>query len=232
MQHTNKPQRTRRVRKSVSESSKGGPVHITEKDLELMEDAIEAAKLSQSEDKREHPLVGAVVVTRSGKTVMAHRGENRNGAHAEYMAIDVKLKSEDLSEAVVYTTLEPCTTRQHPKVPCVERIIGSRVKKVWIGMLDPNPDIWGQGVRALDNAHIAYDFFPERLRHRIWALNEAFIKSYVPSAHVRIPYYVPGVLEDPAYFTRKHCGDVLWGSLRNRRALRESHENIRSSPIR
>ncbi len=53
----------------------------------------------------------------------------------------------------MYVTLEPCS--HHGKTPpCVESIISSGIKKVVIGMQDPNPLVNGKGIEILRNARI------------------------------------------------------------------------------
>jgi len=112
--------------------------------------AIEEALKSVSEDDRPHPKVGAVVVKGGRVLSKAHRGEIPK-CHAEYIALEQKLADDLVAGATVYTTLEPCTTRKHPKIPCAERLVERKVSRVIIGMLDPNPDIRGQGELLLLN---------------------------------------------------------------------------------
>src|SRR5687768_14278463 len=108
------------------------------RDVEFMKLAIEEMRKSQDEsDDRVHPRVGVVVV-KDDVVVGAHRGEVKLGEHAEYTALERKLAEDIIAGATVYTTLEPCTTRNHPKVPCAERLVERRVARVFIGMLDPN----------------------------------------------------------------------------------------------
>jgi pyrimidine deaminase RibD-like protein len=83
--------------------------------------AIEEARKSVPEDERIHPKVGVVVVKNGRILATAHRGEISQ-CHAEYIALERKLPEAPLSGAMVYTTLEPCTTRKHPKVPCADRL--------------------------------------------------------------------------------------------------------------
>ncbi|SPE38913.1 putative Diaminohydroxyphosphoribosylaminopyrimidine deaminase [Candidatus Sulfopaludibacter sp. SbA6] len=106
--------------------------------------AIEEALKSVPEDERPHPKVGAVVVKNGQVLSKAHRGEILK-SHAEYIALDEKLSDDLIAGATVYTTLEPCTTRNHPRTPCAQRLIDRKVARVVVGMLDPNPNIRGLG---------------------------------------------------------------------------------------
>src|SRR6266436_2538579 len=138
--------------------------------------AIDEAQKSVAEDGRSHPRVGAVVV-KDGKVLStAHRGE-LPGNHAEYVALEKKLSDEVVAGATVYTTLEPCTTRTHPKVPCAERLVERKVARVVIGMLDPNPDIRGRGVQLLNDAGIETQLFPRELTAQVEDMNREFIRS-------------------------------------------------------
>src|SRR5690348_7324526 len=116
-------------------------------DADYIRMAIEAAKNCKPEDGRVHPRVGVVVVKDGELVEVAFRGEKEPGQHAEFTALEIKLPDQSLAGATVFTTLEPCTTRNHPKVPCAERLIERKVSRVVIGMLDPNPAISGRGQR-------------------------------------------------------------------------------------
>lgn len=91
--------------------------------------AIEEARKSVPEDERVHPRVGVVVVKDGRVFATAHRGEILR-CRAEYIALEKKLPEESLSGATVYTTLEPCTSRNHPKVPCAIRLAERKVARV------------------------------------------------------------------------------------------------------
>jgi len=140
--------------------------------------AIEEARKSLSEsDGRAHPKVGAVVVKNGQVLSTAHRGELL-GNHAEYIALEKKLSDEAVAGSTVYTSLEPYTTRNHPKIPSAERLIERRVARVVIGMLDPDDRISGRGQRKLRKAGIVTDFFPHDLMTEVEELNRDFTRSY------------------------------------------------------
>ncbi|HUJ30001.1 MAG TPA: hypothetical protein VLY23_01875 [Candidatus Acidoferrum sp.] len=139
--------------------------------------ALEQAKLSAVEDERIHPKVGVVVVLNGAILSTAHRGEFL-GSHAEFIALEQKLPEVSVAGATVYTTLEPCTTRNHPKIPCADRLIERKVRRVVIGMLDPNPKISGQGQRRLRTANIITDLFPHDLMTEVEELNREFTRRH------------------------------------------------------
>ncbi len=135
----------------------------------------EARKSVPENDGRPHPWVGAVVV-KDGKVLgTAHRGEVP-GNHAEFVALERNLPDVAVAGATVYTTLEPCTTRNPPKIPCVDRLIERRVARVVIGILDPDDRIRGKGQRKLSNAGIETSLFPHDLVMEVEELNREFTR--------------------------------------------------------
>ena len=96
----------------------------------------EALKEAEKAYKKEEIPVGAVIV-KDGKIIArAHNlKELKNSSifHAEILAIDKankKLKAWRLENCEMYITLEPC-------MMCMGAIINSRLKKIYIGTLDP-----------------------------------------------------------------------------------------------
>jgi pyrimidine deaminase RibD-like protein len=158
----------------------GQPMTIVGEDDRFARMAVDEARKSTPEDARAHPLVGAVVVKDGRVLATAHRGEIAAN-HAEYIALETKLNNVSITGGTVYTTLEPCTTRKHPKIPCADRLIERKVTRVVIGMLDPNPDIRGRGMWKLQQANIAVEMFPHELTKEIHELNRQFIRSCLDS---------------------------------------------------
>jgi pyrimidine deaminase RibD-like protein len=143
-----------------------------------MEHAVQEAKKSRDEeDSRVHPRVGVVVVKGAKVLATAYRGEKKLGEHAEYTALERKLADGEVTGATVFTTLEPCTSRRHPKTPCAKRLIERKVDRVVIGMLDPNKEIRGTGEWQLAEHNIKIGRFDSDLMQSLMDLNRDFIRD-------------------------------------------------------
>jgi len=143
-----------------------------------MEMAVEEARKSKPEDDRLHPKVGVVVVKNGEVLATAYRGELGEGDHAEFTAIEKKLRDVTIAGATVYTTLEPCTRRGATKVPCTNRLIERNVKRVVIGMPDPNRTVYGEGWAKLREADINTVDFDSDLKAEIEEMNRDFIRHH------------------------------------------------------
>jgi pyrimidine deaminase RibD-like protein len=149
-----------------------------------MREAIDESKLSRSEnDGRRHPLVGAVLCDPKGNPLLrAHRGEEE-GIHAEEMLLrKCRERGIDLTQTVLFVTLEPCTYRSPKHTPCALQIEQAKIPLVFIGILDPNPRISGNG-----ETYLAYftatDRFPHDLQAEIRQMSDEFVAEH-RDAHV------------------------------------------------
>lgn len=174
-----------KMRVHLAEQRKAADRENGADDRRFMKMAVDEARKSTAEDERHHPKVGAVVVKDGQVVATAYRGELRPGDHAEYTVLEGKLADEAIVGATVYVTLEPCTTRSADKVPCVERLIRRRVKKVVIGMLDPNQEIRGRGVLALQKVGIEVQLFSNDLVNELFEMNRNFIMDQEEKAAVQ-----------------------------------------------
>ena len=130
---------------------------IKNNELDFMHLAISEARKSQHKPNcnRIHPEVGAVAVKDGMVLESAHHGEKYPCDHAEFTLLEKK-SVLTFAGCTVYTTLEPCTTRNHEeKYPCATWLSDHRVSRVVIGMLDPNQAITGKGILQLRKAGIA-----------------------------------------------------------------------------
>src|SRR3989338_7668861 len=97
-----------------------------------------------------NPAVGAVIV-KNGRVIGKGYHKKAGHAHAELNAL--KQAGIKATGAEMYITLEPCNHFGRTP-PCADAIIKAGIKKVFIGMKDPNPLVAGKGVRRLKDAGI------------------------------------------------------------------------------
>jgi diaminohydroxyphosphoribosylaminopyrimidine deaminase/5-amino-6-(5-phosphoribosylamino)uracil reductase len=94
---------------------------------------------------RPNPPVGAVVV-RDGDIVGQGYHPAAGQPHAEIFAL--RAAGERARGAEMYVTLEPCC--HHGRTgPCSDAIIAAGIRRVYVGVEDPNPRVAGGGIRRL-----------------------------------------------------------------------------------
>ena len=101
-----------------------------------------------------NPWVGCVVVPAGDDPVTEGATEPPGGRHAEIQALE--LAGDTARGATLYVTLEPCA--HHGRTPpCTDAVIRAGVKRVVVGILDPDPQVSGRGVQRLRDAGLDVD---------------------------------------------------------------------------
>lgn len=117
-----------------------------------------------------NPLVGCVVV--KDETVIAEGYHaHYGGYHAERNALSAC--AADPKGATLYVTLEPCC-HIGKTPPCTDIIIEKGIRKVVVGLPDPNPLVAGKGIKTLQEAGIEVVIGVEE--NKIKELNKVFLK--------------------------------------------------------
>jgi diaminohydroxyphosphoribosylaminopyrimidine deaminase/5-amino-6-(5-phosphoribosylamino)uracil reductase len=98
-----------------------------------------------------NPMVGAVLV-KNGEIIAEDFHRKHGSPHAEVLVIE-KAK-EKTKGSTLYVNLEPCCHTEKTTPPCTKAIIKAGIKKVVIGMKDPNPLVYGKGIKELEAAGI------------------------------------------------------------------------------
>ena len=101
-----------------------------------------------------NPMVGAVILDKEGKLISEGFHQKAGMPHAEAMAFN-NLK-EDPKGGTLYVNLEPCC-HSGKTPPCVDKIISSGLKKVFVSIKDPDQRVAGMGIKLLKNAGIEVD---------------------------------------------------------------------------
>jgi len=99
-----------------------------------------------------NPWVGCVVA--GGEEWFEGATEPPGGAHAEVVAL--RAAGTKARGSTLFTTLEPCA--HHGRTPpCSQALIHAGVARVVVGMLDPDPQVQGRGVKQLEDSGIAVE---------------------------------------------------------------------------
>jgi diaminohydroxyphosphoribosylaminopyrimidine deaminase/5-amino-6-(5-phosphoribosylamino)uracil reductase len=120
-----------------------------------------------------NPAVGAVIV-RKGQVVAAGFHRKAGAPHAEVEAL-TQLKGNARRGDTLYVTLEPCNHFGRTP-PCTRAILEKGIRKVVVGMRDPNPRVTGGGCEYLSGhgVEVVSGVLEEECRR----LNEWFV-TYV-----------------------------------------------------
>jgi diaminohydroxyphosphoribosylaminopyrimidine deaminase / 5-amino-6-(5-phosphoribosylamino)uracil reductase len=98
-----------------------------------------------------NPWVGAVVVPAGTDEWFAGATAPPGGPHAEVAAL--RSAGERARSGILYVTLEPCA--HHGRTPpCTDAILAAGIRRVVVGIEDPDPLVAGRGIAALRDAGV------------------------------------------------------------------------------
>ncbi|WP_188020294.1 bifunctional diaminohydroxyphosphoribosylaminopyrimidine deaminase/5-amino-6-(5-phosphoribosylamino)uracil reductase RibD [Deferribacter autotrophicus] len=166
---------------------------------DIMKECVQLALLGKGKTKT-NPTVGAVVV-KNGRIIGRGYHSGYGNPHAEIEAM--KDASEPLEGSDLYVTLEPCS-HYGKTPPCVDAIIENKIKRVFIGVVDPNPDVTGKGIDKLIEAGIdVFVGFNEELCASI-------IEDFTKGVLRKEPYYTLKIAESLDGKIATKTGDSKW----------------------
>lgn len=102
-----------------------------------------------------NPSVGAVVVTPAGE--IAGRGWTAPGGRPHAEAIAIERAGAKAEGSTLYVTLEPCAHENGRGLACSDVIVSAKVKRVVVGLPDPDPRTAGRGIAKLRSAGIGVE---------------------------------------------------------------------------
>ncbi len=122
--------------------------------------------------------VGAVIVDGDGRELArGYSRETDDRVHAEESAL-ARLADIDLSQATVYTSLEPCSVRRSRTRTCTELIIDSGARRVVFALREPPAFVAGHGADLLQEAGLEVTEL-EDLAALVWEVNEHILGPQV-----------------------------------------------------
>jgi diaminohydroxyphosphoribosylaminopyrimidine deaminase/5-amino-6-(5-phosphoribosylamino)uracil reductase len=99
-----------------------------------------------------NPMVGSVIVY-EGKIIGEGWHKKAGEPHAEVNAVNAVKDKSLLKKATIYVSLEPCS-HFGKTPPCCDLIIQNGIPNVVIGIVDPNIQVAGNGIKKLIEAGI------------------------------------------------------------------------------
>ena len=175
--------------------------------LAVMQECVQLALLGKGYTKT-NPCVGAIIAKEN--TIISRGWHEAYGqAHAEVNAIDNC--PESVEGADLYVTLEPCS-HYGKTPPCVEKIVASGIKRVFVGVVDPNPVNAGKGVQYLrDHGIEVFIGFDEELCASI-------IEDFAKFIYTKKPYYMVKAAQSLDGKIAATSGDSKWITSESSRA--------------
>lgn len=168
-------------------------------DKKYMQMAISLARKAEGKTSP-NPLVGAVIV-KNRRIIGVGYHKKAGLPHAEVNAL--RQAGKAAWGATLYVNLEPCDHFGRTP-PCTDAIIKSGIKKVVIGMKDPNPLNNGKGIKKLKNRGIKVA--AGILEKEAGLINKPYIKFITK----KMPYITVKVAQSLDGKIAARTGDSKW----------------------
>jgi len=195
----------------------------TREDIKWMKAALAEARRGEGRT-HPNPSVGAVFV-KNGRLLSAGWHRAAGLPHAEIEALSALSNPGAARGAILYVTLEPCSTHGRTP-PCTAAIIAAGISRVVYGARDPNPKHAGRADKILTKAGISVT--AGVLSEECGALNRAWnkwIATGMPYVIAKVGMSLDGRIASPpgrrwltseesrqdAMSLRAACGAVLVG---------------------
>lgn len=123
------------------------------------------AEADKSEGTPTAFCVGAVLVNDGEVLETGYSRELPGNTHAEQCALEKYFQKHgvyDVPEGtVIYTTMEPCSERLSGNLPCVDRILKTSIKTVFVGVMEPDDFIKDNvSLAKLEEQGVSYIHIP------------------------------------------------------------------------
>jgi len=99
-----------------------------------------------------NPNVGCVIVSEKGQII--GRGATAQGGRPHAEAIALGEAGKKARGATIYVTLEPCAHESVRGPACADLLVEAKPKRVAVALKDPDPRVFGEGIKRLRAAGI------------------------------------------------------------------------------